>query len=396
MPIVLLSTDVPNPSVQDIVNCVSQDVRAVLAATGNDANILLDYINRTQYSILRYARWQFILSAPQYFITERQQTDYWIGPVGLGPLGIVDTGLNLIDVDRIKLDSVVDLSNDKVLAFTAEKDFKPVLTFQDAQSRPGRPASWRQDFLSKDIISILPAPDNSSLYQPVPQASYLTITPGGALPKRIYYVRLTFVDAYNNEGTPSSTEGIITIPANFLVTVNPPQLPFAYSAESATAAAATTSTYNQYNIYASTTSLAEKLQNVTPLLTTVPWTEPTTGLTTTGVAPPTTSNLTVMDGYIITFRYYQERALLTTMNQLLQVPIEYKDIVCAGVNHLATQYLRLKDEAQMWYSIFQDGLRQMIKDKNLQPRGIDYMQPDEYGVGIGQRQPYVDTFDLFR
>jgi hypothetical protein len=99
-----------------------------------------------------------------------------------------------------------------------------------------------------------------------------------------------------------------------------------------------------------------------------------------------------MDGYIITFRYYKQRQVVSDPSMVLQIPDIYKDIMVAGVNWLATRYLRLHQEAQMWQMEFNDGIRQMIRDKNLTPRENDYVQPDKAGLGIGAGVPYQDFF----
>jgi hypothetical protein len=102
-----------------------------------------------------------------------------------------------------------------------------------------------------------------------------------------------------------------------------------------------------------------------------------------------------MDGYLIRFRYYRSRQVVQNLTDTLQVPDVYKDIMCAGVNWFACQYLRIKDEAQLWLAIFKDGVREVIKDQNLQPKSNDYIVPDPASIGIGNNAPYSDTFDLF-
>jgi len=88
-------------TVADIIGKVSQDIRSQLAVTGTGEAILIDYTNRIHKQILRFSRWDFILSEPQYFMTYQGQTDYWIG-TGAPPEGQVNTGLVLTDVDRIQ------------------------------------------------------------------------------------------------------------------------------------------------------------------------------------------------------------------------------------------------------------------------------------------------------
>jgi len=100
------------PQVQDILNSVSQDVRQQLSSTAAPGqSILMDYINRVHKRVLRYSRWTFLLSQPQYFKTVKSQSLYWLGSSDQCPKGVVDTGLNLKDLDKIKKDSVLDISN---------------------------------------------------------------------------------------------------------------------------------------------------------------------------------------------------------------------------------------------------------------------------------------------
>lgn len=371
-------------TVQSIISATSQDIRQQLAASGADSNIILDYVNRVQLTLLRAVRWNFLLNTDiKYFITEREQTDYWVGPVGTGPAGSVETNLNLTDLDIILRNSVMDITNAQPLEKVEARPFDISLTTSDAQFRPGPPSEWRQDLSTPGLLQIYPAPDNNNQYQPVPQTPYCITTSGGALATRTYYVTLTFVDSLGNEGAPSGREALVTIPANKLLIVNSPVLPYNITTQGVT--------YNQYNVYASTQTGTETLQNTSPIAYGTNWTEPTSGLTTTGHTA-TNNNLTQMDGYIIAFRYYRQRQIVTDASQVLQIPDVYKDIVVAGVNWLTTRFLRLHQEAQMWQMEFQDGIRQMIRDKNLLPRESDYIQPDKAGLGIGAGVPYADFF----
>lgn len=370
---------------QAIINATSQDIRQQLASSGGDASILLDYVNRAQLTMLRAVRWDFLLNTDnQYFITEREQTDYWVGAQGQGPAGSVETSLNLTDLDQILRNSVMDITNAQPLLKTMARPWSLSLTTADAQFRPGPPAEYRQDPSTPGLVQIYPAPDNENAYTPVPATAYCTITPGGSLPTRTYYVMLTFVDSLNNEGAPTGREAIITIPANNLVVVHSPVLPFDLTTQGVS--------YNQYNVYASATSNHETLQTVSPIAYGTNWTEPTSGLTTNGRAFGSTNNLTPMDGYIITFRYYRQRQVVSDPSMVLQIPDVYKDIMVAGVNWLSTRFLRLHTEAQMWQMEFNDGIRQMIRDKNLTPKENDYIQPDKSGLGIGGGIPYQDFF----
>ena len=100
--------------------------------------------------------------------------------------------------------------------------------------------------------------------------------------------------------------------------------------------------------------------------------------------------------YIIGFRYYRQRQIVTSLADVVQIPDVYKDILIAGVNWLGTRYLRLHQESSMWQAEFMDGLRQMIKDRNLIPRENDFVRPDVTTIGIGSQVPYIDIFDYLR
>jgi hypothetical protein len=52
----------------------------------------------------------------------------------------------------------------------------------------------------------------------------------------------------------------------------------------------------------------------------------------------------------------------------------YRDVIIAGVNALAFQYLKMPDDAGVWFTRYQQGLSQMITDLNLPPR-IDFILP---------------------
>jgi hypothetical protein len=380
---------------QDVINDTSQDVRSVLDATSvNDQTILLDFVSRIQLQILRASRWTFLLSDFIYFITVREQTKYYFGPAGQAPPGAVDTLLNLNDVDYINRSSVIDISNVNWLEKMDVPPYAQTLSFRDAQFRPGKPETWRNDLLNPSVIEVYPAPDNQNNWQPQPEAPYLSPVPGGALSLRTYAVMTTFVDSEGLESTPCDREGILTIPSAKLLKVHSPRLPQNVTSQGVA--------YNQYNVYAIATTNAsvenggELLQNASPIPIGIDWTEPTSGLLTNTAAPPSLNNITPMDGYIIGFRYFQQRQTVTSLATVLQVPDVYEDVIVAGVNWMAFQYLRLAQEAQMWQMIYMNGIRDMIRDRNAGPRENDYIHPDDAGLGIGQFVPYIDIFDYIR
>jgi hypothetical protein len=355
-------------SVQQVISGVSQDIRQQLSGTAAPGQaILIDYTNRIHKQILRFSRWGFLRSEPQYFITMQGQTDYWIGPKNPATPGLVDTGLNLLDVDRIQKDFVRDMSNTRKLQSLSEQPLGPALTYRSGQSRPGLPKNFVQDHNDVNILHIYPGPDNNNAYQPVPSPPVVQVSPGGALLARTYYVRLTFVDSSTGESVASDTSISRYILPNFLVNVKSPTIPFGANSSGIL--------YNQYNVYIGTVEGGETKQNVTPIAIGTDWTEPTSGLITTGAPPPTNPTVAELEGYIIEFRYYKARTVLTAASQILQIPDDYFDVVVQGVQYLAFKLLGKEKEAQASQSAYREGLTEMVWDKNLFPN-TDFIRPD--------------------
>src|SRR6266404_6841432 len=117
---------------QQVVNSLSTDFQQRIAP---EDPIVLDYINRVQLKLLRISRWQFLLSAPQRFVTRKDRSDYWIGPVGSGPTDTIDTGLNISNLGPIKTDTFFDRSNFRKLARTKEQLLGGQFAFRDASSK---------------------------------------------------------------------------------------------------------------------------------------------------------------------------------------------------------------------------------------------------------------------
>ena len=112
-----------------------------------------------------------------------------------------------------------------------------------------------------------------------PGPATLSSVAGGTLAATTYYVKTTFVTAQGQETLPSAEQSIAVVADDLLTVVN----------ASATGTQAAT-----WNLYVGTTSGGETLQ-ASGLVLGATWTEPTTGITTTGNTYPTTQN-----GYIIT------------------------------------------------------------------------------------------------
>jgi hypothetical protein len=365
MPIIVVPD--ATTSAQSIVDCTSQDVRALLGTSGGDAGILLDFIDKVQLRMLRESRWEFLLSAPKYFVTEAGQVDYWLGPTGTQPYGIVDTGLDLDDVYRIKEDSVWDRSHFRLLKKTMERLPGPSLVQRDLSPREAAPAVFRHDRAENaNILSLYPPAKADNTYAQVPLTPVMTGTGGGALSARTYFVKVTFVDSAAGESAPSPAARQF-IPASALARVASPR-PLFTNLQSGIQ-------ITHFNVYVGTAEGSETKQNASPISIGSAWTEPAGGLIA-GAALPTTSTLEPMRGNLIEFRYYKDRSRINAVGDILDIPDEYSDIVCAGVNYYATKYLKMWDDAQAWGLEFRDGLRQMIRDKNLHPHGPDFVRAD--------------------
>jgi hypothetical protein len=358
------------PSVQNIIDGVAQDVRQQLQSTTNSAGqpILIDYTNRVHKQMLRFSNWKFLNSDFLFFPTAQGQSKYWIGPAATCPAGYVDTGLHLNDVARLEQDSVVDVSNDRGLKWLSAPPIGPQLNDRLGMGRPGLPSNFTNDPNNPNVIGIYPPPNNQNLSTPNPEVPFATTTPGGALANRFYYIKVTIVDSAGNESNSTANGREQFIPANNLVQVVTPTLTYPISG--------TGVLYNQYNVYAATTEGSETLQNVSPIAIGTNWTEPTSGLTTTGASVPTTNNLTPFNAYLIKFRYYKNRLNLANTNDVLQIPDDYKDVVINGVKVYAYHLLGRREDAQAALQAYKSGLTEMIWDKNQFPGGQNFIRPD--------------------
>lgn len=366
------------PQVQDIINGVSTDIHSQLSATANPGlGILIDYTNRVHKQVLRFSRWTFLSSDYLYFITEKGQSKYWLGGAAERPQGCVDTGLHLIDVDKIKKDEVWDLSNLRELKWLSAPPMGPNLITPTNVGRPGLPSNWIQNPNNPFLLEIYPPADNQNQNQPTPQVPITTTTPGGALAARTYLIKVTLTDQLGGESTTTSTGAQQFIGANNLGTVLSPVVPFPGTVSG--------EMYNGYNVYAVTAVLVNGLptnestetkQNITPIAIGTNWTEPTTGLITTGAQAPLQNTLQYLGAYIIRFKYFKNRISLVDANDFLQVPDDYKDVVINGVNAYAFKLLGKDEEARESYTMYKAGLTEMIWDKNLFPEGLNFIRPD--------------------
>lgn len=356
---------------QLVVNSVSADLLQRIAP---EDPVLLDYINRVQLQLMRASRWQFLLSAPQRFVTRTDVTDYWIGAAGSNPINLIDTGLNITNLGPIKTDTFYDRSNFRLLKRVVEAPLMARFMFRDASARKGPPRLWRCAPDTGCVINLYPAPDNQNNFQPSPEAPSLFTTAGGVLANRIYFVRVTYVDSLGNESA-ASDEARLFVPAGQLISVAPPiEIPTAASGIG----------YAKYNVYIfnAGTSLTTTTGNETlvtqggALANTVAYTEPATGFLTGGRAFPTANNVEVLGGYLIEFRYFQAKPQVSSLSNTLLVPADYFDVLVAGVNYFTSAFLKDQEAREYWKGEFDAGVVGMLRDKNLFPKGPDYISPD--------------------
>lgn len=372
------------PQVSDIIAKVSQDIRQQIGVTDNtpDQTMLVDYTNRIHKQMLRFSKWPFMQSEPQFFLTSKGQTDYWIGASKDLPLGIVDTGLNLPDVLQINKQSMIDTSNNRQITYLGGQPYGPQLNFRTGQTRVGLPAVFYQDLNDPNILHVFPGADNRNNFQPVPATPILTATVGGALPLRTYFVQVTFVDSSSGESTGSSISAKIIVPANELLTVVTPTIPLNKASSGVL--------YNQYNVYAAVTEGSETRQTASPIAMGANWTEPNTGLISSGPSIPNQNTLEPINAYIIKFRYFKQRLELVEATDYLQIPSNYQDIVVAGVSALAWKIIGRDSDAQASYEAYKGGMTEMIWDKNQFP-DTDFIRPDPTSY-VNQQNMYDSRF----
>lgn len=352
-------------TVATVIALVKEDLQEQFGSSGS-TSATIDWTNRIQQMILQRRRWDWMKSLPKRFITERGQTDYWIGATGSVSAGQVNTGLNLSDVRRVIGGSVLSRTG-----FTSlHPAFEPPFNYQreDGSYDEGVPQLYRNDEGAPNVISLYPAPDTGSTYELVPPAPNSTTAAGGALAARTYYIRTTFVDLEGNEGAPSPTARQF-VEASKYITVKAPQP--AIDAGSAGVS------YLRWNVYASETEGSETLQNGSPTATSSDWTQ-SAALTTNGASVPTDSSIEPLRGYVVEFRYWKTHTALTSTSDTLLIPNDFRDVVVSGVKWLALRYLKQFNEAELEHADFLAGIARMVSDQT-QPGERKFLRPD-YGA----------------
>lgn len=314
-------------TVQEIVTASSQDVRGVLSADiagglGGDISILINYTNRVSLDMLRFSRWSFLLSPVYRFLTQLGVSDYWVGQAGFPPTdyslgGVVDTQLDLSStLAQIKRDTVFDRSNSVRLARTDNAPLGQVFELN------AHPKLFANDPRTPYIISVYPPPDYGTTWN------------------------FTSIQRVNNLATFTTTQL-----SDFQVNENNNLAWISGVADTS------------FNGYFTIQQVANNQVTVY-----------CPGANTTATAG------TAASGYTIEFRFYNQRVQLTTPDQLIQIPDDYRDVVIAGVNELAFKYLQKDEDAQYWAQAYKSGKTQLVKDKNLFPRGEEFIRPDPLAI----------------
>lgn len=376
MPIVVIQTgtgsaatpaSIATTLASDIISRVKEDLKDTFTASGS-TSVLIDYIDRVQKMILSRRRWKWMMSAPKRFITERGQTQYWIGQSGSSSAGQVDTGLNLLDVRQVKQGSVLSRSGYVTLYPVDEAPLFRGWQQPDGSYTEGPPRNYRNDTLTPSLLEVYPAPDQGNSYELVPQAPHSTTASGGALAARTYFIRTSFVDLEGNEGALSPTARQF-VEASKLITIKAPQPAINVGLAGVS--------YLRWNVYIGTEEGSETKQNTSLTATSADWTEPASGLIA-GAALPTSADMEPLRGYVIEFRYYKQHTQVTGTGDTLFIPNDFSDVVVAGVNWMACKYLKgeYDEDVPYWYGLFKEGLVRMSQNENPWPAPGDFISPD--------------------
>jgi hypothetical protein len=85
----------------------------------------------------------------------------------------------------------------------------------------------------------------------------------------------------------------------------------------------------------------------------------------------------------VEFRYYQAKPQLNNLADTLLIPSDYFDVLVAGTNYFTAQFLKDESAQAYWQQEYEAGKVGMIRDKNLFPKGPEFMSPDPSSQGLG-------------
>lgn len=389
-------------TVQNVVDACQRDFMQAIG--GSHAN-LVDYVNRAQLMILRERNWKFMESGVQQFLTQKGQTQYWIGATGAAPVYTVNTKLDLTAKEYIMRDSVRDLVSGKDLMETKHATVRGGMRNDDGSFIYGRPRQWRNSPDTPDILEIYPAPDQQNTFVPVPEAPYISMATGGAndifTGPATYYFSCTFSSLPANgladgtgasnpvvEGLASQTvrvdipgDSVAGVPVRYTLTAYPPVPPLGPGA-----AYTPLSTGLKWSLYIGGSDGAQNRVYTGQALTqtiTVPAT------TSAHASPLTVATLPPLGGYVINFKYYKAHASLALVTDTSLIPSKYFDVMVAATNLLAAEYLRdysagREADVAYWSNMYREGIRTMTLEENSAPRNPDHIRPDQAASGSFQ------------
>lgn len=301
-------------TVQIIINGCSQDIRRILdSGSTTDQVALIDYTNRIQLQLLREARWRFLLSGVLQFETVAGVTDYWIGATGQAP----STTYTLSACAPNPNGDNSTIYTGTALQTLQEGQEVVVSGFTNAVNN----GSFIVEF-SNSTTALLNNPDGISethaatLQIQIPDTG-LNITNLGVVKPGTVFDRTNGKRLYPTDEAPlgPNFQGN-ALPSNYRNDQNTPSI---------------------FAIY----------------------------------PPPKAS------GYVIEFRYFFAKPQLALLTDTLLIPDDYLDVVIAGVNWFANLYLRENyQDAQIWQTIYQQGITGMKRDHNLFPRGQEFIGQD--------------------
>jgi hypothetical protein len=93
------------------------------------------------------------------------------------------------------------------------------------------------------------------------------------------------------------------------------------------------------------------------------------------------------NAFEIQFRYYIPRQVIQTPADSLQIPVEYSDVLVAGVNSLVAKLQNRDNDVLYWSQEYEKGKRDMVRD--MHPYSIDMIRPD----GSAPSSNYINAVD---
>jgi hypothetical protein len=377
---------------QDIITQLYADN----AVTTVQTTVLLQHINRVIQDLVKWSRWRVLRSEYHYFLTQPGATTYWIG-AGTPAAGTVDTTLDISDLFRIDPFSVIDVTNLRHLGRAEQPMLTASHTRADGAYRSGRPQQfWLDDTTDPNRLYIFPAPDNQNTFQPSPTyvpLDTITATAGGSssspygeipfgetafsgsavvLSPREYWVTATFVDEMGGESLPAPPRKFFVNSGRLLRVFPSFSLPIESNDSNVL--------YVGFHVYAGTSPNALLRQTPTPIPFSNYWVEPESGLSTSGVLPPSIPTIAPLGGYLIGFRYFKSIPSVLNVDDPIPFPDNYLNVLVAGTGMFLARALDRPDSVIAQYrQDYYDGRVSLIRDLNLSPQAR-FVRPDPASI----------------